>query len=69
MQLHSESRQQRLLNWISSSEREPEYRNAWWMLQEQIEADRAWSSQALWWQFLRRLSLPGAALIVHRYAL
>jgi len=68
VQLHSESRQQRLLNWISSSEREPEYRNAWWMLQEQIEADRAWSSQALWWQFLRRLSLPGAALIVHRYA-
>lgn len=63
-----ENKQAALLQWLSAPEREPEYREAWWTLQEQLQSDREWLEQDLWWRFLNRLSLPGAALLVHRFA-
>ncbi|RTE86547.1 MULTISPECIES: S46 family peptidase [Gammaproteobacteria] len=64
----SENRQGQLLQWLSAPEREPMFREAWWTVQEQLQSDRTWLEQDLWWNFLNRLSLPGAALLVHRYA-
>lgn len=64
----SEKSQEQLLGWLAVPERQEQYRGAWWMIQQQLEADRQWLPQQMWWQFLQELSLPGAALLVHRYA-
>ena len=68
MQQKSEESQERLLGWLTSPERQEQYRGAWWMIQQQLQDDRQRLPQQLWWHFLQELSLPGAALLVHRYA-
>ncbi|WP_113906838.1 S46 family peptidase [Aliidiomarina celeris] len=68
MQQKSERNQVALLNWLADAEREATYSNAWWTLQQQLAEDRLWMPQQLWWRFLQELSLPGSALLVHRYA-
>lgn len=68
MQQKSEEAQERLLLWLSSPERQIKYSGAWWAIQKQIQLDRYWLPQQLWWEFLQELSLPGAAILVHRFA-
>ncbi len=68
MQQKSEESQERLIGWLASPERQAQYSGAWWMIQQQLQEDRLWLPQQLWWQFLQELSLPGSALLVHRYA-
>lgn len=68
MQQKSEENQERLLTWLASPELQEKYTGAWWALQQQLQEDRKRLPQQLWWAFLQELSLPGAALLVHRYA-
>ncbi|MCC5855285.1 MAG: S46 family peptidase [Idiomarina sp.] len=67
-QRDKEQQQVQLIDWLVDPEREPFFSQAWWTLKGQLATDREHLPQQLWWQFLRELSLPGAALLVHRYA-
>lgn len=68
VQQESEKSQEQLLAWLASPERQAQYGGAWWIIQQQLQENRQWLPQQLWWHFLQELSLPGAALLVHRYA-
>ncbi|MCO4322274.1 S46 family peptidase [Aliidiomarina quisquiliarum] len=68
LQQESEKSQEQLLTWLALPERQEQYGGAWWIIQQQLQENRQWLPQQLWWHFLQELSLPGAALLVHRYA-